>query len=77
MFPPRTKSAAVKKNMQILHGLFHTNEKHWVVMSGGQRKQQDLRNEAHTLAKSRVVVKRPVNAPQLGTSSVEAGQNTI
>jgi len=46
-------------------------------MSGGQRKQQDLRNEAHTLAKSRVVVKRPVNAPQLGTSSVEAGQNTI
>eukprot|EP00957_Ditylum_brightwellii_P077426 5882692-Ditylum_brightwellii.AAC.1 len=27
MFPPRTKSAAVKKDMQILHGLLQTNQK--------------------------------------------------
>ena len=76
MFPPRTKSAAVKKNMQILHGLFHTNEK---TLGDDERwaEEQDLLNEALTLAKSRVVVKRPVNAPPLGTSSVEAGRSTI
>jgi len=39
--------------------------------------EQDLLNEALTMAKSRVVVKRPVNAPPLGTSSDEAGKNTI
>ena len=68
MFPPRTKSAAVKKNMQILHGLFQTNEG-----SGNdadrRRQEQELLKEALALAKSRVVVKRPVNAPALGTSS--------
>ncbi len=65
MFPPRKKSAAVKKNMQILHGLFQTNEKS---DSDKERKQEErnLLNEALSLATSRVVVKRPINAPPLG-----------
>lgn len=68
MFPPRTKSAAVKKNMQILHGLFHTNEE---LDNDNERwqQEQELLNAALALAKSRVVVKRPVNAPPLGTST--------
>ena len=73
MFPPRTKSAAVKKNMQILHGLLHTNEK----QTDEERRwleERDLLLEALALAKSRVVVKRPIKAPPLGTS-IEMGKD--
>lgn len=66
MFPPRKKSAAVKKNMQILHGLFQTNEK-MDFDDERQQEERDLLNEALSLAKSRVVVKRPINAPPLGS----------
>lgn len=65
MFPPRTKSAAVKKNMQILHGLFQTNR----TMSEDRKRsieERELLRVALSLAKSRVVVKRPANAPALG-----------
>lgn len=70
MFPPRRKSAAVKKNMQVLHGLLKTNEKS---CDDQQRLQEerDLLNEALKLSKSRVVVKRPINAPPLGSSDDE------
>ena len=64
MFPARTKSAAVKKNMQILHGIL-----------GSQANEQDdntneqelnLLEAAWNLATRRVVVKRPVNADCVG-----------
>ena len=66
MFPPRKKSAAVKKNMQILHGLFHTNEDIYDDLERRQE-ERDLLNKALALAKARVVVKRPINAPPLGS----------
>eukprot|EP00551_Chaetoceros_affinis_P007702 CAMPEP_0203667820 /NCGR_PEP_ID=MMETSP0090-20130426/4573_1 /ASSEMBLY_ACC=CAM_ASM_001088 /TAXON_ID=426623 /ORGANISM="Chaetoceros affinis, Strain CCMP159" /LENGTH=452 /DNA_ID=CAMNT_0050532089 /DNA_START=80 /DNA_END=1438 /DNA_ORIENTATION=+ len=65
MFPPRTKSSAVKKNMQILHGLFqnqNSDEEFERI-----EEEQALLEEALMLAKKRVVVKRPVTAPPLGT----------
>ncbi len=75
MFPPRTKSAAVKKNMQVLHGLFQTNE----VASDDEKREKeerDLLQNALSLSKSRVVVKRPVNAPPLGYRRNENGDFT-
>ncbi len=63
MFPPRTKSSAVKKNMQILHGLFqHDGEEE----DKRHKDEQRLLEEALLLAKRRVVVKRPINALPLG-----------
>jgi 16S rRNA (guanine1516-N2)-methyltransferase len=64
MFPPRQKSAAVKKNMQILHGLLQSNN---VEDDSFRLKEEvDLLDTALALTKSRVVVKRPINAPPLG-----------
>lgn len=76
MFPPRTKSAAVKKNMQILHGLFQTNEGS-KYDEGRRYQEQELLKQALKLAKSRVVVKRPVNATPLGTSSEISIDNKV
>ncbi len=64
MFPPRAKSSAVKKNMQILHGLFqnqHESEHYERI-----EEEKALIGEALMLAKKRVVVKRPVAASPLG-----------
>ena len=61
MFPPRTKSAAVKKDMQILHGLLGSQE-----MTSSDDTETELLNTALSAATSRVVVKRPSNAPPLG-----------
>lgn len=73
MFPPRTKSAAVKKNMQILHGLFHTNE---TTSNDHDRciQEKNLLLGALAIAKSRVVVKRPIAAPPLGTTITGNGE---
>lgn len=64
MFPPRTKSAAVKKNMQILHALLSTQ-------TTGPIVEDDtttcLLKVALHCAQRRVVVKRPVGAPPLGS----------
>lgn len=58
MFPPRRKSAAVKKNMQILHKLLsssdHKNESN-----------KSLLQAALDAAQCKVVVKRPVHAETL------------
>lgn len=62
MFPPRTKSSAVKKNMQILHGLFQNNEG----IQSRIEEEQNLLKESLMLAKNRVVVKRPIKALPLG-----------
>lgn len=64
MFPPRQKSAAVKKNMQILHGLLQSN--HNVDDNVRLTDEVDLLDKALALTKSRVVVKRPINATPLG-----------
>ena len=59
----RKKKASVKKNMQILHGLSPSRE-----ISVNERLEQEERllKAAYGAAKSRVVVKRPRNAPVLG-----------
>lgn len=54
MFPPRTKSAQVKKEMQVLHQLLDVDD-------GGNA----LLESAIKIARSRVVVKRPRVAPTL------------
>ena len=69
MFPPRTKSSAVKKNMQILHGLFQNSDE----IINRIQEEQDLLNEAILLAKKRVVVKRPINAFPLGMDDSMSG----
>ena len=63
MFPPRTKSSAVKKNMQILHGLFQHDHVHDTLRLQDER---NLLEEALLLAKKRVVVKRPISSLPLG-----------
>lgn len=63
MFPPRTKSAAVKKNMQVLHSLLGSQ----VADDEETIKQEtELLEAALSIAQIRVVVKRPINAPTLG-----------
>ena len=65
MFPPRTKSAAVKKNMQILHGLLNTNTIH--DMNEEETREIDETNllDAALSVARRVVVKRPLKAQLL------------
>lgn len=77
MFPPRTKKAAVKKNMQILHGLLQSQRRgaSSTSIGGGIRDEVDddepcrleeeraLFDAAYDAARMRVVVKRPINAP--------------
>ena len=61
MFPPRTKSSAVKKKMQLLHGLFDDIDE-----STRLEEERTLLDVALSVAQSRVVVKRPIHAPPLG-----------
>ena len=61
MFPPRTKSAAVKKNMQILHSLLESQHESILEDDPVQ-----LLESALAVAQKRVVVKRPIHAPPLG-----------
>mmetsp|Transcript_15421 Transcript_15421/g.21485 ORF Transcript_15421/g.21485 Transcript_15421/m.21485 type:complete len:419 (+) Transcript_15421:66-1322(+) len=69
MFPPRTKSAAVKKNMQLLHGLLDTQvEQGPEEDNSSHAAGKDLLEAAYAIAQSRVVVKRPINAPPLGNN---------
>ena len=63
MFPARTKSASVKKNMQILHGLLDSQAIDDAVR---QLEEAELLGVAYEAARTRVVVKRPVNAEPLG-----------
>jgi hypothetical protein len=69
MFPIRKKSASVKKNMQILHSLLETQ----TITKKNDESYQQYKNEeesillrtAYEVVKSRVVVKRPIQAPPL------------
>ena len=69
MFPTRTKSAAVKKNMQILHGLLGSQANDGAQNEKATKEELDLLEAAWSLASKRVVVKRPISADYLGGSS--------
>lgn len=66
MFPSRKKAAAVKKNMQILHGLLGSQMIHDLEAT---QNEKNLLEAALSLAKERVVVKRPINANCLSGST--------
>ena len=63
MFAPRTKSSAVKKNMQILHGLLNSQE---IDETDVSIREMHLLEVAIEAAACRVVVKRPIQALPLG-----------
>ena len=75
MFPPRTKSALVKKNMVLLHGLLETQSDE----DTEQRlnKEAELLNAALGAARTKVVVKRPIQAPPLGGDLVERKPSNV
>lgn len=67
MFPPRTKSAAVKKGMQMLHGLLDSQLKaDEESLNERLSEEQQLLETAIQSARARVVVKRPIKALPLG-----------
>jgi 16S rRNA (guanine1516-N2)-methyltransferase len=71
MFPPRTKSAAVKKGMQILHGLLDTQQTNDDSVKERLEEERQLLKAALEAAKSRVVIKRPLKSPPLGGEDSE------
>lgn len=72
MFPPRTKTAAVKKGMQILHGLFETSQVADDESTAIRATEEaELLNLAFQSALVKVVVKRPINAPLLGLDETD------
>ena len=75
MFPPRTKSALVKKNMNILHGLLETQSEE----DADQRLSQEaeLLKAALGAARQKVVVKRPSQAPPLGGDLVDKKPSNV
>ena len=88
MFPPQTNSAAVKKDMKILHRLLGTNEAEEMDVGndGGKIKngtlirasdERELLRSALDVAGSRVVVKRPIKAPLLGEGGVGFDLDTV
>lgn len=68
MFPPRTKTAAVKKGMQILHGLFREDDDD-EQETHREAEEAKLLQLAYQMARVKVVVKRPIRAPTLGGES--------
>jgi 16S rRNA (guanine1516-N2)-methyltransferase len=66
MFPPRTKSAAVKKGMALLHGLLNTQQVADADSPEVFQEENELLGAALSAANIRVVVKRPIRALPLG-----------
>ena len=66
MFPARTKSSKVKKGMGLLHGLLETQDDDTERVALKDNSERVLLQESYDVAQSRVVVKRPAKAPQLG-----------
>ena len=73
MFPPRTKSSAVKKKMQLLQGLLGEGSED-ADQEGRVEEERALLHVALALAQRRVVVKRPIHAPPLGVCNVQQGE---
>lgn len=70
MFPARKKSAAVKKNMQLLHTLLDSQMDQDESMRLGR--EQSLIQAALVVAEGKVIIKRPIHAPPLGCSADES-----
>mmetsp|Transcript_39786 Transcript_39786/g.44553 ORF Transcript_39786/g.44553 Transcript_39786/m.44553 type:complete len:403 (+) Transcript_39786:117-1325(+) len=76
MFPSRQKQSAVKKGMQILHGLIETKNQSIEVDRRNSLQEEKEQEEQHLLlsaldtAKLRVVVKRPIKAALLGCDKI-------
>lgn len=66
MFPPRTKSAKVKKGMALLHSLLDTQSTDRLNEEERLEEEVALLAESIKVAKSKVVVKRPSKALPLG-----------
>jgi len=68
MFPPRKKTAKVKKEMKILHSLLDTQNSGKVATVEEKRLHDELHllEESMMAATRKVVVKRPSNATPLG-----------
>ncbi len=66
MFPPRTKSAKVKKGMALLHGILETQNIDSDSVQRRMEEECELLEEAYKRATTRVVVKRPLKAQTLG-----------
>lgn len=66
MFPPRTKSAAVKKGMAMLHGLLSTQQVADADSPVVFQEENELLSAALGATNIRVVVKRPIRALPLG-----------
>jgi len=70
MFPPRTKSAKVKKGMGLLHSLLETQGSAEAFESRRLEEEACLLQQAFDATRGRLVVKRPAKAPPLvGTDS--------
>lgn len=69
MFPPRAKSAKVKKGMQLLHGLLDSQNISTDPLLLEQT-EAELLMAAYAAAVHRVVVKRPKNAPLFGGTTL-------
>eukprot|EP00977_Amphora_coffeiformis_P009869 scaffold2276_cov160-Amphora_coffeaeformis.AAC.7 len=63
MFPARKKSASVKKNIQLLHGILESQD---VDESARLEEEALLLQLSLGIARRKVVVKRPIHAPTLG-----------
>ena len=66
MFPPRKKSAKVKKEMTILHSLLDTQSTDTASEERRLQEELCLLEESIKAAKRKVVVKRPAKAVPLG-----------
>lgn len=65
MFPHKKKSAQVKKDMYVLQRFFATNETEYSAAT----EENEMIERALELARRRVVVKRPRNAPSLAAAN--------
>jgi len=64
---PRTKSAAVKKDTRLLQKLSKSNPSSDDDNEQKYREEIELLKSALVISRERVVVKRPINAPPLGS----------
>jgi 16S rRNA (guanine1516-N2)-methyltransferase len=70
MFPPRTKSAKVKKNMVLLHGLLDTQTTDEISDTKRLEEESRLLGQAFEATTGKVVVKRPARSLPLGDDSM-------
>ena len=67
----------MKKGMALLHDVLNTQSDDSAKRHGKQKEEMDLLLLALDAADARVVVKRPIKAPPLGTAPMEASRNSV